>query len=166
MPQTSKRFCYLTKLRWVWNDAVKRDVIGKGLAVPAVDTDLQELSAEQIETRAVHAAKFHENWYSKHPSPRHSLEFEVSSPSQEDLSASLFCSVQELLFLRSRNGEYIITLAANVISCWEVPLDGSEAYCVAQHKAIPETMKFRQVIVNEDPKCGTELAYWMSDEQG
>ncbi|KAL6302334.1 hypothetical protein BKA93DRAFT_751237 [Sparassis latifolia] len=44
--KTSKRFYSMTKLRWVWYDAMKRHVIAKSLPVPAADVDLRVCSAE------------------------------------------------------------------------------------------------------------------------
>ena len=147
----------------MWSDAVKRHVIDNGLPIPAIDTDIRRLSAEHLEARAVHAAKFHDNWYSKQPAPRRAVEFRVERPSESGPGEVLQTNqVEQVLFLRGRNGEFLITLAGGVITCWELPLDGSEAYRVAEHK---DDQRIRQVLVNEDPKNNVELAYSMFDDR-
>jgi len=157
--QTSRRFHHLTKLRWVWHNAIKRHVIDRGLPIPAAASDLRGLSAEHLETRVIHAARFHENWNSAQPKPRRLIKFDADEApeavSEEDppRQSSL---VKQVLFLPGRSGEYVVTLVERTISCWEVPLDGSGAYRVAVWEN-PSAVD--QIVVNEDSKHDAALAF-------
>ncbi|KIP11576.1 hypothetical protein PHLGIDRAFT_63566 [Phlebiopsis gigantea 11061_1 CR5-6] len=154
--QTSKKFYSLTKLRWVWTNAVKRHVIDKGLPVPASSSGLKAFSSGHLEARAVHAAKLHDNWYSKHPKPRRAVEFSLDRIEGDERPPA----VNQVLFLTGRSGEFIVTLAGGVITAWEVPLDGSGAYRIAEwmHDNAVE-----QIVVNQDPGHDVELAYRSPD---
>lgn len=126
---------------------------------------MKMLSAEHLEARAVHAAKFHDNWYSKRPTPRRAVEFHVEYPPIDDPDGPRQSfAVDQVLFLRGRNGEFLVTVAGGIITCWEVPLDGSEAYRVAEFRDF-NNAKIRQVIVNEDAKHDVEMAYWICDDR-
>ncbi|KAL4243869.1 hypothetical protein ABKN59_010758 [Abortiporus biennis] len=166
--QTSKRLYLMTKLRWVWSNAMKRQVIDKGLPVPAsVDADLKEISAQHLEARAVHAAKFHENWYSSRPTPRRSIEFAAEVPFPDSVTFSenhppKFV-VRQVRFLPGRNGEVIVTSVNRFVTCWEVPLDGSGAYRIAEWQA-PRSVE--QLLVNEDPRHPVQLACMTGDTTG
>lgn len=150
----------MSKLRWVWSDAMKRHVIDKGLPVPAADVDIKAFSAEHLEARAVHAAKFHDNWCSPEPRPRRTLEFSADACLTDEAPAQHRSTINRLFFLPGRNGEFVVTVSSRVIACWEVPLDGSGAYRVAEW--VSET-KIEQVVVNEDPKSEGVLAYATAD---
>ncbi|GBE80654.1 hypothetical protein BKA93DRAFT_801705 [Sparassis latifolia] len=154
--KTSKRFYSMTKLRWVWYDAMKRHVIAKGLPVPAADVDLRVFSAEHLEARAVHAAKFHDNWCSPQPKPRHSIEFHAERCLPDELPQDLKTTVKHVFFLPGRNGEFLVTVVGRVITCWEVPLDGSGAYRVAEWVS---SSRVEQAVVNEDPKNEAVLTF-------
>lgn len=151
----------MTKLRWIWSDAVKRHIINKGLPLPAARNDIRTLSAEHLETRTIHAAKFHDNWYSKRPAPQRAMEFCVKHPPEAGREAP--CKVSQVLFLPGRNGEFLIVLADGIITCWEVPLDGSEAYRFAEYEDARGN-NIRQVIVNEDSTHPVQLAYFVHDD--
>ena len=154
--KTSKRFYALTKLRWVWTDAVKRHLIDKGLPVPASKLGLKAFSAEHLEARTVHAAKLHDNWYSRHPKPQRAIEFKLDLiEGDERLPA-----VNQVLFLPGRSGEFIVALAGGVITCWEVPLDGSGAYRIAEWT---NDNAVEQIVVNQDLGNDVELAYRSPD---
>ncbi|KAH9947000.1 hypothetical protein B0H21DRAFT_741288, partial [Amylocystis lapponica] len=154
--KTSKRLYSMTKLRWVWSDAMKRHVIDKGLPVPAADADIKAFSAEHLEARAVHAARFHENWCSPAPRPRRTLEFNADRTLPEELPEQHRGTIDKVLFLAGRNGEFLVTVTGRVITCWEVPLDGSGAYRVAEWIS---GKRVEQVIANEDPKSEAVLAF-------
>ncbi|KAH9858667.1 hypothetical protein C2E23DRAFT_716722 [Lenzites betulinus] len=156
--QTSRRLCSMSKLRWVWYDAMKRHVIQKGLPIPAASVaDLKALDAAHLEHRAVHAAKFHDNWNSTHPVARKAIEFSALSYVDDQLpDDSQAAAVSHVSFLPGRNGKYLITVVGRVLTCWEVPLGESEAYRVAEWIA---ASKIEQVIVNDDPKSDIVLAY-------
>lgn len=156
LSQTSKKFHELTKLRWVWSDAVKRHVIDKGLPVPAAASGIKALSAKHLEARAVHAAKFNDNWYSAQPKPRGAVEFQVGAAISDGTSAA----VKEVLFLRGRCGEFLLTLTGKTIECWEVPLDGSGAYRIAEWT---DDHGIEQLVVNQDPMHDVEVAYLAID---
>ncbi|EKM54201.1 uncharacterized protein PHACADRAFT_257879 [Phanerochaete carnosa HHB-10118-sp] len=156
--QTCKKLCRLTKSRWVWTNAVKRHALGKGLPIPASNPGLKSLSAAHLEARVVHAAKLHDNWYSKNPTPRRAIEFQARCMLDEvaDTPAS---PVSQVLFMPARSGEFLLVLAGKRLSCWEVPLDGSGAYeIVCVHE---DGVNIEQVIVNQesDNGCG-EFAFW------
>ncbi|KAI0687901.1 hypothetical protein BC835DRAFT_1285891 [Cytidiella melzeri] len=150
--KSSKKFYELTKMRWVWSDAVKRHVIDKGLPVPAASTGIKAFSSQHLESRAVHAAKFNDNWYSAQPKPRGAIEFQVNI-FQPDGSPY---AVRQVVFLKGRCGEFLLTLAWNTIECWEIPLDGSGAYRIAEWT---DEQGIEQILVNDDPKHAAEVAY-------
>ncbi|KAI0085102.1 hypothetical protein BDY19DRAFT_897406 [Irpex rosettiformis] len=156
--KSSKKFYELTKLRWVWSDAVKRHVIGKGLPIPAAHSasGIKALSAKHLEARAVHVAKFNDNWSSAQPQPRGAVEFSVDTVNAEGNPVA----VKEVIFLKGRCGEFLVVWAGDTIECWEVPLDGSGAYRIATWT---DQGGIRQVVVNEDPKHPTEIAYMSLD---
>lgn len=137
----------------MWSDAVKRHVIDRGLPVPAASTTgIKALSAQHLESRAVHAAKFNDNWYSPHPKPRGAIEFSLEGVEPDGTPAS----VRKVLFLKGRSGEFLVTLARKTIECWEVPLDGSGAYRIAEWT---DEHGIEQLLVNEDPNHPAEIAY-------
>lgn len=154
----------MTKLRWIWSDAVKRHITDKGLPLPAARSDLKTLSAEHLEARTIHAAKFHDNWYSKRPAPQRAVEFYVDEhpPENGPEESQESCKISTVLFLPGRNGEFLIILGDGVITCWEVPLDGSEAYRFAEYKEISGN-RIKQLIVNDDPTHPVQLAYLAED---
>lgn len=158
--QASKRFYTITKLRWVWHDAMKRHVIDRGLPVPAADADLKAFSAEHLEARAVHAARFHDNWCSSKPKATRKIEFRADRPLLDDLNYQNGTSVSQIFFLPGRNGEFLVTAVGRVITCWEVPLDGSGAYRVAEWVS---SKKIDQLVMNEDPRHPVVLAYVSGD---
>ena len=124
---------------------------------------IKRLTSEQIEARTIHAAQFHDNWHSKKPTPRRAVEFVVEhSVGDESSSERQPCPVDQVLFMRGRSGEFIVTLAAGIITCWEVPLDGSGAYRLAEYKdpAVGRTM---QLIANGDEKDNAEIACYTLD---
>lgn len=145
-------------MRWVWSDAVKRHVVDKGLPIPAAHSanGIKALSAQHLEARAVHAAKFNDNWYSAQPKPRGAIEFFVDAKTPEGNPVA----VKEVIFLKGRCGEFLVVWAGETIECWEVPLDGSGAYRIATWT---EQGQIQQVVVNEDPKHHTEIAYLSLD---
>jgi len=171
----------MTRLRWVWSNAMKRHIIDKGLPVPAItgSTDLKEISSQHLEARAVHAAKFHENWYSTRPKPRRIVEFDSAAtievpfivggagggaggvPIMESSPSKV--SVTQVLFLPGRNGEFVVTAAGRCVTCWEVPLDGSGAYRVAEWTS---DRPIEEMVVNEDPKHPVQLACVSGDREG
>ncbi|KAI0823690.1 hypothetical protein BC628DRAFT_1382841 [Trametes gibbosa] len=155
--QTSRRLHAMSKLRWVWYDAMKRHVVQKGLPIPAASVaDLKALDAAHLETRAVHAAKFHDNWNSPHPVAKKTIEFSALSYLDDQLPDDTHCAVSHVSFLPGRNGKYLITVVGRVLTCWEIPLGESEAYRVAEWIAV---RRIEQVIVNDDPKSDIVLAY-------
>ncbi|KAI0692024.1 hypothetical protein C8T65DRAFT_670163 [Cerioporus squamosus] len=155
--KTSKRLCTMSKLRWVWYDAIKRHVVEEGLPVPAAAVaDLKALTAEHLEARAVHAASFHENWNSAHPVAKKTLEFCAVNYLDDQLPDDNRSAVTHVSFLPGRNGQYLITAVGRVLTCWEVPLGESEAYRVAEWVS---AQKIEQVIVNDDPKAEVVVAY-------
>lgn len=138
----------MTKLRWVWSNALKRHVIDKGLPVPAAG-GIKEFSASAVdlELRTVHAAKFHENWYSSKPTPRKTITFQdIHVGFGSDRSP-----VKQVLFLHGSDGQYLVTVSRRTISCWEVPLEGVQAYRVAEWQCEGHLM-VEKVMLNEDPK--------------
>ena len=152
--QTSKRLCSMTKLRWVWSNAMKKHVIDKGLPVPAAaGIEAVSASAVDLESRTVHAAKFHENWYSDRPTVRRSIVFH----DEYHESASERPPVRQVLFLPGRDGQYLVTVTRWTIICWEVPLQGGQAYRVAEWPCEP-FHHIEKVVVNEDPESKATLA--------
>ncbi|KAI0744146.1 hypothetical protein C8Q80DRAFT_1185309 [Daedaleopsis nitida] len=155
--KTCKRLCSMSKLRWVWYNAIRRHVVEEGLPIPAAAlTDLKGLSAEHLEARAVHAASFHANWNSAHPDSAKAVEFSAVSYLDDELPDEHRSAVTHVSFLPGRNGEFLVTVVGRVLTCWEVPLGESAAYRVAEWVS---TMKIEQVLVNDDPKAEVTLAY-------
>ena len=147
----------MSKLRWVWYDAIKRHVIEEGLPVPAAAVaDLKALTVEQIEARAVHAASFHDNWTSARPVAKKTLEFCAVNYLDDVLPEEHRSAVTNVSFLPGREGQFLITAVGRVLTCWEVPLGESEAYRIAEWVS---TRKIEQVIVNDDPKAEVVLAF-------
>ncbi|KAM5540282.1 hypothetical protein V8D89_006101 [Ganoderma adspersum] len=155
--RTSKRLFTMSKLRWVWYDAMKRHVIQKGLPIPAAAIgDLRALTAEHLEARAVHAAHFHNNWSSPHPVARKAVEFCAVNYLDDELPDEQRAAVTHVSFLPGRNGQYLITAVGRVLTCWEIPLGESEAYRVAEWVS---ARRIEQVVVNDDPKAEVVVAY-------
>ncbi|TFY80896.1 hypothetical protein EWM64_g3109 [Hericium alpestre] len=158
--KTSKRFSSVTKLRWVWSDALKHHILDKSIPLPTPIADIPLLTAKELEICALHAARFHGNWCSDHPRPRRCVEFQIHKSEDEDappqvepegLSRAHPHAVSQVIFLPGRNGELLITVSGmNRVVCWEVPLRGSEAFVVAE-RTLPFGRKLDGLIVNEDP---------------
>ncbi len=133
----------------------------QGLSIPAIDVDFVDFkafSSSQLEARVVHASKFHDNWSSQHPKARRVVRFTADPPEVFQSSETQeSCSVKQVLFLTGRNGEFLVTLAGGMITCWEVPLDGSRAYRVADWTANKD---IQQVVANQDPEHCVDLAFW------
>ena len=146
----------MSKLRWVWYDALRRHVIEKGLPVPAATVaDLKALTAGHLEARTVHALRVHSNWNSPHPRTRTSLDFNIA-PYRADLLPEEQCtSVQHVSFLPGRNGQFLLTAVHCRLTAWEVPLGESEAYPVAEWVF---DRRIEQVIVNDDPQAEVVVA--------
>ncbi|KAI0645748.1 hypothetical protein C8Q79DRAFT_911550 [Trametes meyenii] len=156
--KASRRLSTLSKLRWVWFDAMKRHVVQKGLPIPAASVaDLKALNAEHLEARTVHASRFHDNWYSAHPVAKKAIEFSAAPYMDNQLPEEDKPAVTHLSFLPGRNGKYLITAVGRILTCWEVPLGESEAYRVAEWVA---SRKIEQVVVNDDPNGHVVLAYY------
>ncbi|TFY55727.1 hypothetical protein EVJ58_g8065 [Rhodofomes roseus] len=156
MRQTSKRLFTLSKLRWVWHNAIKRHILDRGLPIPAGGTDLKMLSAEQLEARAVHAAKFHDNWCSANPTARHTLSFSADQYLPEETLESHKSTVSHIAFLPGCSGQFLVTVVGRIITCWEVPFDGSGAYRIADYVS---PLQVEQLVINEDSEAEGTLAY-------
>ena len=151
----------MSKLRWVWYDAMKRHVIQKGLPVPAAaPADLKALTAEHLEARAVHASSFHDNWNAPHPRARRTVEFSAAPRGCEEEGGPLALeenanAVKHVSFLPGRNGQYLLTVVGKVLTAWEIPLGESEAYPAAEWVSV---RKIEQVVVNDDPRAEAVVA--------
>ncbi|CAL1706693.1 unnamed protein product [Somion occarium] len=143
--QTCKRMYKLTKLRWVWSTAIRRLVNEKRLTVPALNHDTKAFSVKHFETRAVHAVKFHENWHSPQPSPRHRIRIQT-----------LDSAIKKVFFLPGRKGEILVTVTNRTIACWEVPLMGSEGFCIAK---LVSPADIYDVVINEVPTHDTQIVF-------
>ena len=109
------------------------------------------VSAGHLEARAVHAARLHANWRAARPRATRAIEFTLDR--QPDNSHGLPPQVDQVLFLPGRNGEFLVSCAGGHINAWEVPLDGSVAYRVAEWA----WRHVNQVLVNQDPGHELEL---------
>ncbi|KAJ8472738.1 hypothetical protein ONZ51_g8335 [Trametes cubensis] len=100
------------------------------------------LDAEHLEARAVHAARFHDNWNSAHPVSKKAIEFSAVTYLDDALPDESYSrsSVTHLSFLPRKE--------------WEV--SRLCAYAVAEWVA---SRKIEQVIVNDDPQAEVVLAY-------
>ncbi|KAI0775768.1 hypothetical protein BD413DRAFT_470436 [Trametes elegans] len=155
--KTSRRFCAMSRMRWVWYDAMKRHVVSKGLPIPAASVaDLKALDAEALEARAVHASKFHDNWNAAHPVSRKAVAFSAVTYMDDQVPDDHLTAVSHLVFLPGQNGRYLVTAVGRILTCWEVPLGESQAYPVAEWIA---ARRIEQVIVNDDPEGEVVLAY-------
>ncbi|KDQ55883.1 hypothetical protein JAAARDRAFT_159340 [Jaapia argillacea MUCL 33604] len=166
---TAKYFTTVTKQRWVWSDAMKRHVIDKGLPVPALKSaDIKGLSSRELESRAIHAARFHDNWSSAKPIPRNTLTFDATEPSHpdpptDDATTSETCQdVKQVLFLPGHSGQLMVSVLESGITCWEVPLDGSKAFPVA-HWTNGDSSPVSKVITNDHPDSLATLAVQVRD---
>ncbi|KAH9942407.1 uncharacterized protein BXZ73DRAFT_40976 [Epithele typhae] len=151
--RTSRRFCAMSKLRWVWYDAIQRHVVQKGLPIPAATTDLKALTSEHLEARTVHASRFHANWNAPRPVTRAAIEF--CAESSRDPDADGPHAVSHVAFLPGHNGQYLLTTVGKTLAAWEIPLGSSEAYCVAEWVS---TRKIEGMVVNDDPKGEVTVA--------
>ena len=152
--QTSKRFISVTKQRWVWSDALKYHVIDRRLPVPAFIADLKSLSAKELEVRAIHASRFHRNWCSPHPRPRRNVDFPIRELITEDDSSLQLSKdhphpISQVLFPPGYNGELLITVERNRVTCWEIPFEGTEAFLVAE-RHLPDCV-IDGLVINDDP---------------
>ena len=165
MCKVSAGFYYLANSRWVWCNATRRDILDKGLPLPGPHCDMGSLSTKDIRNRAIHAAKFHDDWHSSKPTPYRAIEFRLrhaSSPDSVESNLSQVPSVDQIFFLPRQNGQYIVILAGGVLSCWEVPLEGSTAYLVAEHR---EASAIKEIVVNDDPTHKAVLACRTENER-
>lgn len=163
--QTSKRFISVTKQRWVWSDALKYHVIDRRLPVPAFIADLKSLSAKELEVRAIHASRFHRNWCSPHPSPRRNVDFPIRELITEDDSSLQLSKdhphpISQVLFPPGYNGELLITVEKNRVTCWEIPFEGTEAFLVAE-RHLPDCV-IDGLVVNDDPDSEAMLIVMFS----
>lgn len=141
----------LSKLRWVWSTAIKRLMVERQLTIPALGLDVDAFSAKHFETRAVHAIKFHENWHSERPAPKRKVKIQLKPKPGE-----AFGSIRRVFFLPGKKGEILVTVTQRSIACWEVPLGGSEGFCLAEIVAPGD---IRDAIVNEDPNHETQIVF-------
>lgn len=137
----------------MWSDVLKHQIIDRKLPVPAFIADLKSLSSKELETRAIHASRFHRNWSSSHPRSRRSVEFRAREPTIEEVSSLQLPDVyphpiSQVLFPAGYNGELLITVEQNRVACWEVPFEGSEAFLVAE-RCIPDCV-IDGLVVNDD----------------
>ena len=147
----------MSKLRWVWYDAIKRHVIRQGLPVPAASVaDLKALTAQHLEARAVHALRFHDNWNAAHPRARAIVKFSAAQYRDDQLPDEHQTSVSHVAFLPGGDGRYLLTAVGRVLTAWEVPLGESEAYRVAEWVA---AKRIEQVVVNDDPRGEVVVSY-------
>ncbi|KAI0044230.1 hypothetical protein FA95DRAFT_1574617 [Auriscalpium vulgare] len=149
---TAKRFFSVTNLRWVWSDALRRHVIDKRLPFPSPNADLKSLSAKELEVRALHAARFQQNWCSPAPRPRGGIEFQARHMETDESAALLEAHphpISQVLFPSGHNGELVLTVEKARIVCWEVPFGGSEAFMVAE-RSLPDAA-IGGVVVNDEP---------------
>ncbi|CCL98660.1 uncharacterized protein FIBRA_00662 [Fibroporia radiculosa] len=138
--RTSHRFYSVTKSRWVWHDAVKYHLTGKGIPIPADTGDTRAFSAEQLEAR-----------------PQHAMTFQAARPPpQNEEVDTLESVVSHVCFLPGQHGQYLVTVVGRIITCWEIPLDGSDAYRVAEWV---NSKRVNHMIVNEDPYSDATLAF-------
>ncbi|TFY59498.1 hypothetical protein EVG20_g7773 [Dentipellis fragilis] len=162
---TSKRFAAVSNLRWVWSDALKRHVIDRNIPIPGYPGDLKSLSSKDLEIRALHATRFQENWCSNRPRTKRCFQFNVDDSDDADANAAGASLTREhpapvshVLFVPGSNGELIITVSGtSCITCWEVPLSGSESFIVAESK-MPKNHIIDGIAVNTDPKSEGLLA--------
>ncbi|KAI0317212.1 hypothetical protein OF83DRAFT_1172202 [Amylostereum chailletii] len=152
---TSKRFSSVTRLRWVWSEALKHHVIDRKIPVPAFIADLKSLSARELEARALHATTFQRNWCAPEPRPRRALDFRVNIELDGSQTYGLLetepAPVSHVMFPPGYNGELLITVSEHKrVVCWEVPLGGSQAFVVAERSL--SHAKISAIVVNEDPK--------------
>lgn len=146
----------MSKLRWVWLDAIQRHVVDRGLPVPAGGIDLLTLSAKQLEARAVHASNFHKNWSSPQPTARYTFSFNADKCLPDEEPDDHKSTVTQVAFLKGSSGQLLVTAVGRVITCWEVPFGGASAYRVAEHVA---SNLVEQLIPNEDEDGEAALAY-------
>jgi len=163
----------VTKQRWVWSDALKHHVIDRRIPVPAFNYDIKSLSAKELEVRALHAARFHQNWCSPYPRPRRCIEFQIEQTDDENnttLSSTLSVvdpnPVTQVVFLPGFNGELLITLSgSHRVACWEIPLGSSQAFLIAE-RTLPENCTVEGLVPNDDPKSDAMLVVLYSQHGG
>ncbi|KAI0032111.1 hypothetical protein K488DRAFT_31288, partial [Vararia minispora EC-137] len=150
--RTSKRFMTVTKLRWVWSDALARQVIERKIPVPASVSDFKTLPSQELEARALHATTFERNWTSSNPRPRRVFEYAVAEGEDVD-------PITHVRFLPGHNGQLVLSVQQSRIVCWEVPLTGEDAFIVAERQIPGGTIV--DVVVNEDEKnLATLVLVW------
>lgn len=111
--------------------------------MPASGKDIRTLASHDLETRAVHAARFHENWTCGHPEIKRSLTFSA----QPTGSTS---AVTIIKFLPSRNGELLLTVTnRHKLRCWDVSL-GLMAGPVKVAEWAEEPATVTDIVVNQD----------------
>ncbi|VDB96482.1 unnamed protein product [Peniophora sp. CBMAI 1063] len=142
---SSKRFGPVTRLRWVWAEALTRHVLDKGLPVPAPVRDLKTLSSKELENRTRHATAFQRNWTSVQPAPKRTFEFAAGNDGMDDVPEP----VTHVRFLPGTDGRLVLSVQQNRVVCWEVPLGGEDAFIVAERHVPGGTIC--DVLVNEDP---------------
>ncbi|KAI0755901.1 hypothetical protein BC629DRAFT_1598355 [Irpex lacteus] len=153
--KTSKRLYGLTNSRSVWRDAVKRDVIDRGLPMAAahVEGGIDALSAQELESYAISVAQFNESWYSATPQLRKDVEFKAFMwhyPGQHS-------DIREVFF-KGVSGEFLIVISGDTTVVWEVPFDGARPCRKVTNFTLGGGV--RDVVVNDDPNHINALA-WM-----
>ncbi|KAI0266722.1 hypothetical protein BC834DRAFT_873215 [Gloeopeniophorella convolvens] len=166
---TSKRFSSVTKVRWLWSNVLKHQVIDRRLPVPASIADLKALSSQELEVRAIHASRFHENWCSSRPRSRRNVEFRVREVESDENTPPKLSDVHphpisQVLFPTGHNGELIITVEQSRVACWEVPFEGSEAFLIAE-RHLPDRV-IDGLVVNDDPENEGKLLVLFSQSVG
>ncbi|KZV70049.1 hypothetical protein PENSPDRAFT_685812 [Peniophora sp. CONT] len=141
---SSKRFGPVTRLRWVWAEALTRHVLDKGLPVPAPVRDLKTLSSKELENRTRHATAFQRNWTSVQPAPKRTFEFAAGND-----TAGVPEPVTHVRFLPGSDGRLVLAVQQSRVVCWEVPLGGEDAFVVAE-RSIPGAT-ICDIRVNDDP---------------
>lgn len=159
--QTCIQLSKVTRLRWVWFDALARHVLSQGLVVPKPMPDLNAASARDLERNTVRATRLHDNWSTACPVPRRKFEFDAGALAKfagvdidgDDADSSAdkpHAGVSQVLCLPGSGGEVILSvLGRRHIVVARAPMGKSYATALA-HWTAPEGHSNLEICANQD----------------
>ncbi|KAJ7105105.1 hypothetical protein C8R43DRAFT_1092170 [Mycena crocata] len=150
--QTCKDFLEITKLRSVWLQLLRTEIIQQNIPIPRLaGRSLENFTSKQLESCLSDALRLRKNWISSSPVPlRRSTFTTVHEPQSQVVSIN---------FLQGRGHRWLISLALTTgtgqrlftLQCWDL-MDCST--CVARRSLA----HFRGFRINTDPSHAGVLA--------
>lgn len=170
--QTCKQLEKVTRIRWLWHDALDRHVLSRKMALPKPIADLKRALARDLERSAVRATRLDAAWSATAPSARHHIRFDASElakkagvelgpyhgPHYAVKGEQLEMGANRVLCLPGKGGELLVTvLDGRHLVVWRASR-GAHEPTVLSHWSAPRDYERVEVVANEDLESEGTLA--------